>query len=165
MKKSKARESRTWVRGIGWKDEISAMRRAAEENREIRAQRRLRAEGFLDAALSASRRNQKSAPARDFYKSREWASVRYAALLRSNGRCQCCGADPSGGARLHVDHIKPRSKFPELALSLGNLQVLCELCNLAKSNLDITDWRRNEEKVPDDHPYSDAAIGAILRQL
>jgi 5-methylcytosine-specific restriction endonuclease McrA len=42
---------------------------------------------------------------------------------------------------MHVDHILPRSKFPELELDIDNLQVLCEECNLAKSNIDTTDWR------------------------
>lgn len=53
----------------------------------------------------------------------------------------CCGANPSDGVKMHVDHIKPRSKFPELALVLDNLQILCEDCNLGKSNKDETDWR------------------------
>src|SRR5262249_39926358 len=39
------------------------------------------------------------------------------------------------------DHIKPRSKFPELELELGNLQVLCADCNLGKRAWDQTDWR------------------------
>ncbi|MFC6439812.1 HNH endonuclease [Bowmanella sp. JS7-9] len=33
---------------------------------------------------------------------------------------------------LHVDHVKPRAKFPELALDINNLQILCETCNLGK---------------------------------
>ena len=43
--------------------------------------------------------------------------------------------------RIHVDHIKPRSKYPELELDINNLQVLCEDCNIGKSNIDETDWR------------------------
>jgi 5-methylcytosine-specific restriction endonuclease McrA len=42
---------------------------------------------------------------------------------------------------MHVDHIKPRSKYPHLALRESNLQVLCEACNLGKGNWDETDWR------------------------
>ncbi|WFG35155.1 hypothetical protein GKN94_05420 [Candidatus Lucifugimonas marina] len=33
---------------------------------------------------------------------------------------------------MHVDHILPRSKFPELDLELTNLQLLCRRCNLTK---------------------------------
>jgi len=94
--------------------------------------------GFLNEALA---RNKKTTRAGDFYSSKQWASVRYAALIRADGRCKCCGASAADGARLHVDHIKPRSKFPELALSLDNMQVLCDMCNVAKSNIDQTNWQ------------------------
>jgi 5-methylcytosine-specific restriction endonuclease McrA len=78
-------------------------------------------------------------PEPDFYKSDAWRTVRYKALKKANGKCQCCG---EGGKRLHVDHIKPRSKFPHLELDENNLQVLCEDCNLGKGAWDQTDWRR-----------------------
>lgn len=45
------------------------------------------------------------------------------------------------GKVMHVDHIKPKSLHPELKYELSNLQVLCEDCNIGKSNLDDTDWR------------------------
>jgi 5-methylcytosine-specific restriction endonuclease McrA len=76
-----------------------------------------------------------------FFKTMEWYAVRYGALKQANGRCQCCGQRPTEGNPLHVDHIKPISKFPELALEIANLQVLCAACNLGKSNKDTTDWR------------------------
>lgn len=76
-----------------------------------------------------------------FYRSDEWRAVRYIALKAADGACQCCGARGSKHAPLHVDHIKPRSKFPELSLVAANLQVLCRDCNLGKSNRDETDWR------------------------
>jgi len=37
-----------------------------------------------------------------------------------------------GGTRYHVDHIKPKSKYPDLAYDKTNLQVLCEECNIGK---------------------------------
>jgi hypothetical protein len=76
-----------------------------------------------------------------FYDSRAWLDLRYEALKASAGRCVCCGARPSENNPLHVDHIKPRSKHPELALVQSNLQVLCKQCNVGKSNTDATDWR------------------------
>jgi 5-methylcytosine-specific restriction endonuclease McrA len=42
---------------------------------------------------------------------------------------------------MHVDHIKPKSRYPHLALKFDNLQVLCETCNIEKSNIDETDYR------------------------
>jgi hypothetical protein len=73
-----------------------------------------------------------------FYKTREWRELRYKVLVRLGKKCQCCGEE---GGYIHVDHIKPRSLFPELELEESNLQVLCEACNMGKSNKDSTDWR------------------------
>lgn len=76
-----------------------------------------------------------------FFESPAWRVLRYRVLVEHGGRCQCCGRSAVDGVAIHVDHIKPRSKFPELALEQTNLQVLCEDCNLGKSNKDDTDWR------------------------
>jgi 5-methylcytosine-specific restriction endonuclease McrA len=43
-----------------------------------------------------------------------------------------------------VDHIKPRSTHPKLALAFDNLQLLCEDCNIGKSNKCDIDWRPDE---------------------
>ena len=74
-----------------------------------------------------------------FYQTREWRQVRYKVLTKYGKKCQCCGETEG---YIHVDHIKPRSLFPELELDQNNLQVLCEACNIGKSNQDITDWRQ-----------------------
>ena len=83
-----------------------------------------------------------------FLQSYEWRRLRMRALKKHGARCQCCGARPSDGAVMNVDHIKPRKVFPELALSLDNLQVLCGDCNHGKGNWDMTDWRGAEAVVP-----------------
>ena len=75
---------------------------------------------------------------KDFYKTREWRDVRYKALVRFGKKCQACGET---NGYIHVDHILPRSKYPERELDIENLQVLCEACNIGKSNTDTTDWR------------------------
>ena len=77
----------------------------------------------------------------DFYDSAPWQQLRYEVLKRSNGCCELCGASKHTGAIIQVDHIKPRSKFPQLELDPGNLQVLCRPCNMGKSNTDQIDWR------------------------
>lgn len=79
--------------------------------------------------------------ASDFYESREWLELRYRVLQKANGSCLLCGCRASTVNPLQVDHIKPRSKYPELALAESNLQILCKSCNLGKSNKDATDWR------------------------
>ena len=43
---------------------------------------------------------------------------------------------------MHVDHIKPRSTHPHLSLDESNLQVLCDDCNVGKSNRYEDDWRK-----------------------
>jgi 5-methylcytosine-specific restriction endonuclease McrA len=70
-----------------------------------------------------------------------WRKLRMEALKKYGSRCQCCGATPADGAVMNVDHIKPRKKWPSLALDLNNLQVLCHDCNHGKGNWDKTDWR------------------------
>lgn len=79
-----------------------------------------------------------------FLMSFEWKKVRMEVLIRDGRRCACCGASPETGAVINVDHIKPRRKYPHLALSINNLQVLCSDCNHGKGNWDETDWRANE---------------------
>lgn len=76
-----------------------------------------------------------------FYSTPEWKRARYQAIVKYGNSCQCCGASPKDGIVIHVDHIKPKSLYPELALDIDNLQILCAECNEAKSNVDETDWR------------------------
>lgn len=77
----------------------------------------------------------------DFYESREWLDLRYRVLQKSGGSCKLCGCRATADNPIQVDHIKPRSLHPELALVESNLQVLCKSCNMGKSNKDDTDWR------------------------
>ena len=76
-----------------------------------------------------------------FLDSFEWRSLRMMALKKYSPRCMCCGATPATGAVMNVDHIKPRKLFPQLALNINNLQILCHECNHGKGNWDSTDWR------------------------
>lgn len=78
-----------------------------------------------------------------FLSTYEWRRVRMMALKKYGPRCQCCGATPTTGAVMNVDHIKPRKLFPDLALEVSNLQILCHDCNHGKGNWDTTDWRNN----------------------
>ena len=70
----------------------------------------------------------------EFYHSQAWRELRYRVLNKYGNRCQKCGATKADGAVIQVDHIKPRSKYPELELDFDNLQVLCQDCNMGKSN-------------------------------
>jgi 5-methylcytosine-specific restriction endonuclease McrA len=74
--------------------------------------------------------------------SRLWQRIRYLSHVENGYRCQCCGAT-SGvmDVSLHVDHIKPRSRYPELTFDVDNTQILCRSCNARKGTKE-TDYRR-----------------------
>jgi len=77
-----------------------------------------------------------------FYASREWRELRVRVFEKYECACMMCGRSPKvHKIIIHVDHIKPRSHYPELSLEFNNLQLLCEDCNLGKSNKYETDWR------------------------
>ncbi len=88
---------------------------------------------------------------KDFLCSWEWRTLRYEVLQELGRRCMCCGASPDDGRTvIHVDHIKPRHKYPELALIKSNLQILCGVCNQGKGAWDETDFRNCEDDYIDD---------------
>ena len=77
-----------------------------------------------------------------FLASPEWRVLRAEAIRIHGRRCMLCGTTPTGRDRINVDHVKPRLKYPDLALVLSNLQVLCSACNQGKGNWDETDHRQ-----------------------
>lgn len=94
--------------------------------------------GRTDVPNRPERKRITKAEFEAFYWSRAWRELRYLALKKYGATCQCCNTK---NKVMHVDHIKPRSKFPHLELDLSNLQVLCEDCNMGKGGWDQTDWR------------------------
>ena len=83
-----------------------------------------------------------------FYRSKEWLILRVRVLEAYSCSCMMCGRSPKDHkVVLHVDHIKPRSKYPRLELEFNNLQILCADCNLGKSNKFETDHRPNTDEI------------------
>jgi 5-methylcytosine-specific restriction endonuclease McrA len=80
------------------------------------------------------------ARSKDFYKSQRWKNLRIQALDKYRA-CLACGKGPKDGVVLHVDHVFSRTIYPEYALNINNLQVLCEDCNLGKGNVATYDFR------------------------
>lgn len=76
-----------------------------------------------------------------FLKSREWKDFRYKILKERKPICELCGATRRNGTIIQVDHIKPRSEFPQFALNKNACQILCQSCNEGKFDTDETDWR------------------------
>lgn len=63
--------------------------------------------------------------------------LRFEVLVRDKFTCRFCGASPNKdpSVTLHIDHIMPWSKGGKTTLS--NLQTLCSICNLGKSDIII----------------------------
>lgn len=65
-------------------------------------------------------------------------------LLEEYGNlCQCCGKH----VKLTIDHIFPKSLFPELGIKYDNLQLLCQPCNSDKG-IKIIDYRGKDTYIP-----------------
>lgn len=63
--------------------------------------------------------------------------------LESQGiNCLKCGS----GEKINIDHIKPKSKYPERSFDLDNLQVLCNACNREKGYKDESDYRKRSHR-------------------
>lgn len=60
--------------------------------------------------------------------------LRFKVMQRDNFKCKACGRSPAtnGDIILHVDHIKAWANGGETVLE--NLQTLCSVCNVGKSN-------------------------------
>lgn len=71
----------------------------------------------------------------------EWKLFRKEVLIIYGSACMKCGCTKGPP---HVDHIKPKSIFPELTFSVNNLQVLCKSCNFKKGSVEIYDYRPRE---------------------
>jgi hypothetical protein len=90
------------------------------------------------------KKNKKEAITRDvkdkFYFSWEWRKLRFEVLNLFGSRCMLCGAT-SKTDRICVDHIVPLQQDWGKRLDINNLQVLCDSCNMGKSDTYTTDFR------------------------
>ncbi|WP_241559281.1 HNH endonuclease [Lysinibacillus halotolerans] len=64
-----------------------------------------------------------------FYKSREWMRLRLQALERDNYECQECKRKGRYRRAQCVHHLKEVKVVPILALTLSNLESLCNSCH------------------------------------
>jgi hypothetical protein len=71
-----------------------------------------------------------------FYSSPEWQLLRDRVIQEEGKCCNTCGRVISKVVDVTVDHILPRSKYPDLSLRRNNLRVLCRSCNSSKGNKD-----------------------------
>lgn len=71
-------------------------------------------------------------------RSSEYQRARKMALKRDQNSCVLCSKKEG---RMDVDHIKPMSKFPELACSLTNLRTLCFGCHKSTDSYGVNNKR------------------------
>ncbi len=99
---------------------------------------------YLSGSHPILRRNESDL----FYLSSEWKALRTKVLRKYGKVCMKCGSRKD----IHVDHIKPKSNYPELKLDFDNMQVLCLVCNIQKGNRNEIDYRGsqkiNSELIP-----------------
>jgi Homing endonuclease associated repeat/HNH endonuclease len=85
-----------------------------------------------DGIVAVPEKTKKSRSAHKTKRNINWR-LRALVLMRDGARCQLCGATPQDGVRLHVDHVLPYSKGGETVIE--NLRILCEKCNIGRSNI------------------------------
>ena len=66
--------------------------------------------------------------------------LRFIVMRKDNFKCRTCGRSPATDPSiiLHADHIKAWANGGETVLE--NLQTLCSICNIGKSDLDKYEW-------------------------
>lgn len=84
----------------------------------------------------AIERKERLDETRQFYSSPEWDIIRKQVIKAKGWICSECGKPITNSYDVTVDHIRPRSKYPELALDKQNLCVLCRSCNSSKGDRD-----------------------------
>jgi hypothetical protein len=105
-------------------------------NLEIKRNQKSISKEILDDALQNEIRERNDYDR--FYASQEWKILRERFLRTHQGRngvmlCYYCHCQIEQ-RDITVDHFKPRSKFPELALEITNLRLACRSCNSSKGN-------------------------------
>lgn len=116
---------------------LNATSREVPTNRETGEPRKV-CVSCLKSRAQATNPRFKNEASKAFYNSRAWARLRFEAFRAYGRTCMLCGAT----ANLVVDHIRPRSKFPELQLDPDNVQILCNSCNRGKTDINMTDFRQ-----------------------
>lgn len=86
-------------------------------------------DSYVEAAAESSKNHEK------------WRHPDIKAALRTetDSKCAYCEARIEDVSFSHVEHLLPKSKFPELSHSWSNLTMACEVCNVAKGDYFIED--------------------------
>lgn len=86
-----------------------------------------------------------------------------ALIEASYGKCMYCESFVLSTSWGEIEHIKPKSKFPDLEFDWGNLGFVCQRCNNSK-------WSKYEETIQHINPYEEnpedflVAVGTYILQ-
>ena len=100
-------------------------------------------EPFVDAEIErlATERKDSMDLAKTFYRSAEWKLLREQIMNQHQNVCRMCNR-VLDRSEITIDHIMPRSKFPDLPLVANNMQVLCRPCNSSKGARVLSQQKR-----------------------
>jgi hypothetical protein len=66
----------------------------------------------------------------------------------TSGKCMYCESKVEHISYAHIEHIKPKAKFPELEFEWDNLGFSCQVCNTNKG-------QKYDETMPFINPYNE----------
>ena len=140
-------EERAWVERLARVPVVARRKRRKkkkDKNRKAAARTQSGARATADPVAGQVTDSLPPRQLHPFYDSRQWQGLRYRALRLYGRTCMACNRTDG---EMHVDHIKPKSRYPELALDFDNLQILCRTCNMGKGAHDETDWRPHSRVI------------------
>lgn len=109
---------KSWIKGKHWSEEVKKKMSIARR-------------GKYKGALSHRWQGGKTSANALIRNSAEYADWRKAVFVRDNFLCVLC---KKKGGRLHADHIKAFSLFPDLRLDIKNGRTLCVDCHRKTDN-------------------------------
>lgn len=92
--------------------------------------------------------------AKKFYNSKEWQSVRQAALMRDNYLCRLCGS-PAEEVH-HIIHISEENiNDVNITLNIHNLMCLCKQCHFEQHYRDKAEGHRKNKGIIPEYEFDE----------
>jgi uncharacterized protein (TIGR02646 family) len=79
--------------------------------------------------------------------------VKQALIAETHGKCAYCESKIRHIAHGDIEHVRPKSKAPELAYEWDNLTLACDVCNENKGDYVSSNDAENDDTLID--PYAD----------
>lgn len=91
------------------------------------------ADAWRDELLGYISRSEK--PPQSLKNKYNQPSIKESLREESNSKCMYCESNIKHITPEHIEHIKPKAKYPELTYEWDNLGLACPVCNMNKSDL------------------------------